>query len=284
MTDAPPFGMQVTDLSASLAFLIEKLGFTLLEKRPTEDLAYVLDSDGDPLLVAGPAVKDIPSYLSPPRFVIKPGESIGFGMSDLDARQAELSRKGVTDMQVIQRRLGDRVLRIKGPDNYTFEFIQPAEHSPEELLSLYARSLDELDQALAGLSEADLGLTSYEGGWSIRQIVHHIADTDILFGEQMKIALSAPGTIMERPTPVGNERISTQPEYRERPVASSLALFRTFHQHILEIVKYIPDAAEHYIEDSNGHRHTFVQRVQLIVGHTAEHIEEIWEIRRKYGK
>ncbi len=284
MTDAPSFAMQFTDLSAGLAFLRETLGFTLVEERLVEDLAYVRDIDGDLLLLAGPTVNDLPSYLSSPKFVCHPGESIAFGVPELEDWQSRLNSKGIADLQVTQNRLGDRVLHVKGPDDYTFNFIQHARPSFEDLLSMYARSLDELDEALAGLSEDEMGLTSYEGGWSIRQIVHHLADADILFGEHMKVALSAPGTTMGIHVPVGNEHIAAQPEYRDRPAATSVALFRAFHQHILDIVKYIPDAGERYVEGSSGRKYTFNQLVHLIVGHTGEHLDEIWEIRRKHGK
>ncbi|HEU5374730.1 MAG TPA: DinB family protein [Ktedonobacteraceae bacterium] len=284
MQNPPQAAMQVSNLSATLAFLTETLGFTLLEERPDEDFAYMCDSDGDSWMVAGPGVQDIPSYLSAPKFVAKPGESLAFGNRDLDTWQAELSRKGVPDIEVSQRQLGDRVLSVKGPDNYTFQFIQAAEHSFEELLSLYARSSDDVDEALRGLSDDDMSLALSDNTWNIRQIVHHICDTDILFGEHMKVALSASGATMESHTPVGNERISVQPEYRERPVASSLAFSRAFHAYILDIVKYIPDAGEHFIEDNNGRKHTFNQFLHLSVGHTGEHIEEIQKIRRKYGK
>src|SRR5581483_5562150 len=196
MTDAPPFAMQFTNLSTGLAFLIDALGFTLVEEKPAEDLAYARDIDGDLLLVAGPGASDLPSYLSSPKYICKPGESIAFGVAELEDWQTRLSSKGLTDLQVRQNRLGDRVLSAKGPDDYTFQFIQHTRPSFENTLNIYARSLDELDEALAGLSEDEMGLASYEGGWSIRQIVHHIADAEILFGEHMKVALSAPGTNM----------------------------------------------------------------------------------------
>lgn len=169
-------------------------------------------------------------------------------------------------------------------DNYTFNYVAPAAHAFGDLLNMYAHLSTELDEALAGLSEADMGLALNEESWSIRQIIHHIADCDMLFGEVMKVQLSSSGMVMERPREVGNEHVTTGPEYRDRPVASSVALSRIFHEHILDIVKYVPDAGEHYIAESNGHKHTFSQMVHLIVGHTGEHLDEIWEIRRKYGK
>lgn len=283
MDNAPAYAMQVSDLATSLAFFIKNFGFTLVEQKPAEDVAYVLDSDGDPLLLAGPATQDLPSYLSTPKYIAKPGESLGFGVDDLDALQAKLISKGVTDLQVTQNRLGDRTLHVKAPD-YTFEFVQSAEHPFEELLSLYARSIDELDEALAGLSEAEMSLTLDENSWSIRQNVHHIADTDILFGQHMRVALSSPGTLMGQRVPIGNERYATAAEYRDRPVTSSVALFRAFHEHILDIVKYIPDAGERYIEYNDGHKHTCNQLVHLFVQHAGEHIDEIWAIRRKHGR
>src|SRR5579883_1755165 len=81
-----------------------------------------------------------------------------------------------------------------------------------------------------------------------------------------------------------DEHIAAQPEYRDRPATTSVALFRAFHLHILDIVKYIPDAGERYVEGSSGRTYTFNQLVHLIVSHTGEHLDEIWEIRRKHGK
>lgn len=284
MPDAPSFAIPVSNLATGIAFLTEKLGFTLTEQKSAEDIAYLLDTDGDPMLLAGPSVQDLLPYLSSQHFILKPGESIGFYGGDLEARQAELRDRGITDLQIFQRRLGDRVLRVRGLDDYSFDFIQPAPHPFEELLTLYARSLDELDEALAGLSDAEMGLALYEGGWNIRQIVHHIADTDILFGETMKVALSSSGSHMDRTRAVGNERISSEPEYRDRPVASSIALFRAFHKYILDIVKYVPDAGERYVIGNDSHKHTFAQMIHSVVQHSVEHIDEIWEIRKKHGK
>lgn len=284
MTKTPSFAMQVSDLSQSLDYLTRYLGFTLLEEKQAEDVAYVLDIDGDPLLLAGPTVQDVSSYLSPSKFVLKPGETLSFRTNNIASWQTTFSQRGVTDVQISHNRLGDQVLRIKAPDNYTFEFIQLASHSFEALLEMYARSLAELDEALAGLSEDAMDLALSADSWNIRQIVHHIADSYILFGQSMKVALSSPGTQMEQPTAIGNERYSTGPEFRDRPVASSLALSHAFYVYIVDIVKYIPNAGEHSIEDHNGHKTTFSQLIHLLVVHTGEHLEEIWQIRRKYAK
>ena len=46
-----------------------------------------------------------------------------------------------------------------------------------------------LERALAGVRDADLDAPSSGGGWTIRQIVHHIADGDDLLKTFIKMAL-----------------------------------------------------------------------------------------------
>ena len=48
----------------------------------------------------------------------------------------------------------------------------------EKITALRAVPHD-LDQALKGISEEELALSYREGGWSIRQIVHHVADSHL---------------------------------------------------------------------------------------------------------
>jgi hypothetical protein len=101
----------------------------------------------------------------------------------------------------------------------------------------------------------------------------------------MKVALSASGAVMKRPLAVGNERITTAREYRERPIATPVQLFRVFHEHILEIVHYVPDMDNCHVVNPEGRKRAFGSTMAgVITGHTEEHIEEIWAIRHKYGK
>src|SRR5262245_7336032 len=143
MTDLPSFVLHASDVATSVAFYTEKLGFTLLEQRPEEDIAYLRDTDGDRLLLAGPTVQNLPSYLNERRFPLQPGVCLGFQGDVLDAQQTNLRSRGVTDLQPFHRRTGERILRVKTPDNYSFRFIQRADHTFPELLALYARYLDE---------------------------------------------------------------------------------------------------------------------------------------------
>ena len=50
--------------------------------------------------------------------------------------------------------------------------------TPEAILTAFAAGPEDLDRALAGLSESDLDLARGPEKWTIRQIVHHIVDGD----------------------------------------------------------------------------------------------------------
>ncbi len=78
MPNRPTMAMRVTDLPTTIKFCVEKLGFTMIDHLPYADIAHLLDSDKDLLLVVGPNAKDITQYLDPPRFIFKPGDTISF--------------------------------------------------------------------------------------------------------------------------------------------------------------------------------------------------------------
>ncbi len=138
MPKRPRIALKVTDLDASLAFYIEGIGFELVESQPVAGTALILDSDGDPILLAGPQVEDVKVHLDEPRIVFKPGDTLDFVENDLDARRAGLAGKGLVGAQLEEDSWGDRKLTLKDPDGYTIVFVMSAKRSPEKMAALYA--------------------------------------------------------------------------------------------------------------------------------------------------
>jgi len=284
MSELPTVAMRVTDLSRSIAFYRDRIGFTLVEAKPDQDVATMLDTDGDLTLLAGPGARDLTALLAERHFIAKPGESVGLYGGDLAARRAELLQRGVEDAHIEKSRFGDQALRLKDPDGYTVEFIAPAERSPEEHLALYAHMPGELDAVLAGLSELDLELSKEAGSWSIRCIVHHTCDGDLLFFDGMRAALAAPGKQTTRNFLGGNDTVPESLDYAHRSIAPAVALFRAVHDYVIQLGRQLPDAWERYTVRDGGRQLSFGQLVAFANQHSAEHIEEIYEIRRIHGK
>ena len=60
--------------------------------------------------------------------------------------------------------------------------------SRDQIIARYAAGIEAVDEALAGLAEADLDLAREAGKWTIREIVHHIADAENLWELAVKSA------------------------------------------------------------------------------------------------
>ncbi|HLJ32402.1 MAG TPA: VOC family protein, partial [Ktedonobacteraceae bacterium] len=110
MPKLPAFAMIVSDLATSVAFYVDRLGFTPVEQQSEANMAQLVDYDGDPILFAEPQVADIRVHLSEPRMVFKPGETLGYRVDDLDARVALLREKGIAEITLKESSFGDRTL------------------------------------------------------------------------------------------------------------------------------------------------------------------------------
>jgi catechol 2,3-dioxygenase-like lactoylglutathione lyase family enzyme len=281
----PAFAMQVADVATSIAFYTNYIECTLAEQQPGPDMALLIFPDSDTCLLLGPHAGDPTPYLAEEHYIIKFGESETFRLEggDLDARRSTLLQKGLKDLQLVEKRWGDRSLNIKDPDGYILSFYTPAQRSPQETLTLYIKGPDELEAALSGLSEADLDLAGTQGEWSIRAIVHHLAEGELIFVSPLKTAAAESGRIYYPNWHSGNLVVAENLNYAGRPIEPSLALFRVVHSYVVQLAQYVPDVWEHYVQYSHGPRVSFGAIINDAMAHTLEHIDEILEIRRIHG-
>ena len=157
--------------------------------------------------------------------------------------------------------------------------------STSETFALYTDGPTLLDSALSGLSETDLDLALSADSWSIRQIVHHLADGDDIWKICIKAALGNSDGVFtlqwywDRP----QMEWSANWEYASRDIESSLALLRANRRHIMELVQQIPDAPEKSIwlqrPDGQKERITIGWIIEMQARHVVEHIKDIQAIR-----
>jgi uncharacterized damage-inducible protein DinB len=62
-------------------------------------------------------------------------------------------------------------------------------HNPGATLALYAEGPAQLEAVLMGLTESEQNLARASDSWTIRQIVHHLADGDDIWKTCIKAAL-----------------------------------------------------------------------------------------------
>lgn len=163
------------------------------------------------------------------------------------------------------------------------------ERSPEEILTRYADGSAQLESAISGLKESELDLAQSSDSWSIRQIVHHVADGDDIWKIAIEAALgNSSGTYSllwywDKPQ---DEWVESW-DYAGRGIESSLGLFRANRRRMVQLLQQIPDAWERhiFIQQPDGERRQTAVRyiVEMQANHVQGHIEDIRRIREVHG-
>jgi DinB superfamily len=107
-----------------------------------------------------------------------------------------------------------------------------------ELLDRYQSGYAAVDDALAGITDDELDRPGPDGGWSARQVAHHLADSEATAFVRLRRLIAENG-----PTIVGYD----EPEYArrlhyERPVGSSLAVLAAVRDASLELLESLTPA------------------------------------------
>ena len=158
--------------------------------------------------------------------------------------------------------------------------------NPSATLALYADGPAQLEAALTGLTESDLDLARTSDSWTIRQIVHHLADGDDLWKTCVKAALGNREGLFslqwywDKPQTEWAENW----KYANRGIEPSLALLRANRRHIVELVQQTPDAWEKSIRlkwpEGEEERITIGEVLGDQASHVVGHIHDIQMIRQ----
>lgn len=161
---------------------------------------------------------------------------------------------------------------------------------PDDRDSVLARYMEGpalLEHALTGLQDADLDTPPSQGGWTIRQVVHHVVDGDDLWKTCIKVALGNEqaeftlGWYWALP----QEDWANRWAYAHRSPDMSLALLKANRNHVLQLLEAVPDGWYRSIvfRKSNGEteRLPVGAVVEMQADHVVHHVNRILAIRRE---
>lgn len=152
----------------------------------------------------------------------------------------------------------------------------------QSLVERYAAAADELSASIAGLSAADLNAFPVPGTWSIRQIVLHMMDSDLIGADRMKRVAAE-----EHPTLIGyNESAFAQTLYGEDlDLDLACDLFAKNRRMTAAILRRLPEAAFSRTGYHNEHGDLKLRELlSSYIGHWEHHRKFIREKRRLLGK
>ena len=158
----------------------------------------------------------------------------------------------------------------------------------QAVLDRFTAGAAQLNVELAQLSEMDLDWTEGPGGWSIRQIVLHLADGGVIFSQAIMRALAVPGSRFFFNDFPGNEAWSDGLRCGSRPVEPALNLIMADWRYLAELVECFSDAWERQIVYVNGDgaeqsRATVQGILEMLAEHMEEHLASIRRIKAAHG-
>ena len=138
----------------------------------------------------------------------------------------------------------------------------------------YANATREFLDTVHELSEAHLDV-SKSGGWTARQVIHHVADSEAQAYARLRRLIAEPGTQIQGYDEGGwgdNETLG----YKDLPIEPSLAVFKAVRASSLEIIKRL---SEPQLENSGIHtesgKYTIKNWLETYTRHPSEHAAQI---------
>jgi hypothetical protein len=140
---------------------------------------------------------------------------------------------------------------------------------------------ENLRSAVQGLTEAQLNTPYREGGWTVRQLVHHIADSHINAYVRTRLALTEDWPTVK----AYDERLWAElADARTLPVAVSLEILEPLHRRWVALFESLTEAEwqRGYVHSDSG-RTSVIQAIAQYDWHSRHHVAHIVALRKSMG-
>ncbi len=138
-----------------------------------------------------------------------------------------------------------------------------------------------LSNAVRGLTDIQLDTPYREGGWTVRQVVHHLADSHVNAYVRFKLALTE-----HRPTikPYEEDRWAQLPDTSRTPVSTSLALLDALHERWVTLLGAMgPDDFERELVHPEAGAMRLYDMLALYAWHGRHHVAHVTRLRDRSG-
>lgn len=161
-------------------------------------------------------------------------------------------------------------------------FVPPAEHTPEQRAA-DVRAIAELPAhlraAVAGLDDAGLDTPYRPGGWTVRQLVHHVADSHMNAFTRFKLGLTEDAPTIK---PYDEARWAELADSR-LPIDGSLALLDALHARWTALLEAMaPDDFARIVHHPDHPQPMSLDRLlALYAWHSRHHVAHVTALRAR---
>lgn len=156
-----------------------------------------------------------------------------------------------------------------------------SEQDRQKLLAQIEEAPKKLRAAVTGLSGEQLNTPYRDGGWTVQQVVHHLADSHMNAYTRFKLALTE-----EEPTikPYNETRWAELSDSRTTPIETSLTLMDVLHERWMNLLRGMNPADFSRRMNHPEHGPMSLDRtLGLYAWHGRHHVAHITNLRQRHG-
>lgn len=162
-------------------------------------------------------------------------------------------------------------------------FVDDAEHTPESRarhIAAIEALPRQLREAVTGLSDAQLDTRYRPGGWTLRQVVHHLADSHQNCYTRFKLALTEANPTIK---PYDEAAWAELPDGKSGPLEPSLALLDALHVRWVATLRNMApaDFARTFYHPESGATTALDTALAMYDWHSAHHLAHITTTKQR---
>jgi len=155
----------------------------------------------------------------------------------------------------------------------------PTEQEMQGFLNEITQAPANLRAAVKELSESQLDTPYRDGGWTVRQVVHHVPDSHLNSYVRFKLALTE-----DEPTikPYAEDRWAELADTKATPIEVSLRLLDSLHDRWLRLLRSLtPEEWQRTFRHPELGPMTLEKTLALYAWHGRHHVAHITELRKR---
>jgi hypothetical protein len=159
--------------------------------------------------------------------------------------------------------------------------VSPTEEQRKKFIADIEQAPAALRAAIQGLSPQQIEAPYRDGGWTVRQVVHHVPESHMNAYIRFKLALTEAAPTIK---PYMEDRWAETPDVRSTPLEVSLALLDSLHIHWVRLLRSLkPEDWKRSFRHPELGIVSLEKNVALYAWHGRHHVAHITELRKRMG-